>query len=389
MTAFDKTMTDGKFTNYYAGTNPQIKSTRDQLNRTLITEENDISKVNAEIGKNNANKNPVQNTWNDHNTRAGSYTSKADWAAENGKRAPWFARPYYKVIREKNRSAASSEYGKRDAQTPTLNKYKGIDTTLQGELKTEEKQKQQVDNKITANTNAAATLVKQKDYYDNREEECKRNEQRIKDYERNLITLKQELDELRKNYVECNRTGLAKCSKESRDKLLGKVKDRENEMDFLKSKQDEYLKDCKNGPINCDKLFQIHKNAIQLHKENNEHKQYLDEKHKICVDPYKNNCKSKYVELKSSELKTKTQAKILKESFIESMESYNQHEEIISDHNKNKVNLSQMQDKVKEFGNSQFNTSASHKKRYDETILTNILLTALASSLLYYTFIEL
>ena len=48
-----------------------------------------------------------------------------------------------------------------------------------------------------------------------------------------------------------------------------------------------------------------------------------------------------------------------------------------------------MQAKVKGFDNGKLTTSASQKKKYDETILTNILLTALASSLLYYTFIEL
>jgi len=388
MSEFNKTMTDGKFNDYHAVTKPQIKYTRDLLKGKLITEENDISKVNAEIGKNDANQKPVQNTWNAHNSRAASYNSKADWAAGKAKRS-WFARSYYKRIRENNRRAASSEYGKRDAQTPILNKYKGIDTTLQGELKTEEKQKQEVDDKTTVNTRADATLVKQKDFYDNREEECKRNEQRIKDYESNLTKLKQELDELRKNLDDCNRTYHTKCSKESRDKLLQKVKDRENEMNFLESKQDEYLNVCNNGPINCSELFKIHQNAIQLHKQNEEHKQHLDEKHKICVDPYRNNCKEKYGELKTSELKTKTQAKILKESFIESMESYAQHDVIISNHNKNKVNLPQMQEQVKEFGNGKLNTSGSQRKKYDETILTNILLTALASSLLYYTFIEL
>lgn len=225
--------------------------------------------------------------------------------------------------------------------------------------------------------------------YDNREEECNRNDQRIKDYESNLTELKQELDELNKNLDDCNRKYHTKCSNESRDKLLQKVKDRENEMIFLKSKQEEYLNHCNNGTINCDELFQIHENAIQLHKQNEEHKQDLDEKYKICVDPYRNNCKAKYGELKSSELKTTAQAKIIKESFIESMESYAQHDEIMSDHAKNKDNLPIMQAKVKEFNNGKLNTSASQKKKYDETILTNILLTALASSLLYYTFIEL
>tara|TARA_B110000879_G_C11180707_1_gene518156 strand:+ start:3342 stop:4520 length:1179 start_codon:yes stop_codon:yes gene_type:complete len=392
MSEFNKTMTDGKFNDYHAVTKPQIKSTRDQLKGELITEENDISKVNAEIGKNDANQKPVQNTWNAHNSRAASYNSKADWAAGKAKRS-WWSRSYYKRIRENNRRAASSEYGKRDAQTPTLNKHKGIDTTLQGELKIEEKQKQEVDDKTTVNTRADATLVKQKDFYDNREEECKRNEQRITDYESNLTKLKQELDELKKNLDGCNRTYYTKCSKESRDKLLQKVKERENEMNFLKSKQDEYLKVCNNGPINCNELFKIYQTAFQVHKENHEHKLNLNEKHNVCVDPYRNNCKEKYGELKSSELKTKTQAKILKESFMESMESYEKHEQIVADHNQNKQNLKPMQAVVKELtdGNNISNSSiyASQKKKYDETILTNILLTALASSLLYYTFIEL
>ena len=383
---FDKTMTDGDFVTYHATTKPSIKSTKGQLKGELITEENDISNVNAEIGKNNVPLKKSQVIWNNEKNNANTDHRKADYHSQRS--GGWFAF-YHRHKRDSYRSQARSHEQKRNAQTPTINKHKGIDNTLQGELKTEKQEKQIVDDKITKNTNADATLVKQKAFYDNREEECKRNEQRIKDYERNLTKLKQELDELGKNYSECIRTGLAKCSIEERNKLSKKVEDREKEMNFLKSKQDEYLTVCNNGPINCNELFQIYENAIALHKQNDEYKQDLDERHKICVDPYRNNCKAKYGELKSSEVKTKTQAKILKESFIESMESYDQHAEIISDHKKNTDNLPIMQTKVKEFGNGKLNTSASQKKKYDETILTNILLTALASSLLYYTFIEL
>lgn len=383
---FDKTMTDGDFVTYHATTKPSIKSTKGQLKGELITEENDISNVNAEIGKNNVPLKKSQGIWNNENSNANTDHSKADYHSKRS--GGWFAF-HHRSKRDSYRSQARTHEKKRNAQTPTINKHKGIDNRLQGELKTEKQEKQIVDDKITKNTNADATLVKQKAFYDNREEECKRNEQRIKDYERNLTKLKQELDELGKNYSECIRTGLAKCSIEERNKLSKKVEDREKEMNFLKSKQDEYLTVCNNGPINCNELFQIYENAIALHKQNDEYKQDLDERHKICVDPYRNNCKAKYGELKSSEVKTKTQAKILKESFIESMESYDQHEEIISDHKKNTDNLPIMQTKVKEFGNGKLNTSASQKKKYDETILTNILLTALASSLLYYTFIEL
>ena len=386
MSEFNKTMTDGQFANYNAITKPQIKSTRDHLKGELITEENEISKVNAEIGKNNVSLKKSQGIWNNENSNANTDHSKADYHSKRS--GGWFAF-HHRRKRDSYRSQARTHEKKRNTETPRLNKHKGIDNKLEGELKTEKEEKKQVDNKITTNTKADATLVKQKDFYDNREEECKQNDQRIKDYESNLTKLKQELDELKKNLDDCNRIYHTKCSNESRDKLLQKVKDRENEMIFLKSKQEEYLNHCNNGAINCDELFKIHQTAIQLHKENEEHKHHLDENHKICVDPYRNNCNAKYGELKSSELKTKIQAKILKESFVESMESYAQHEVIINNHNKNIVNLSQMQDKVKEFGNGKLNTSVSQKKKYDETILTNILLTALASSLLYYTFIEL
>jgi len=386
MSEFNKTMTDGQFANYNAITKPQIKSTRDHLRGELITEENEISKVNAEIGKNNVSLKKSQGIWNNENSNANTDHSKADYHSKRS--GGWFAF-HHRRKRDSYRSQARTHEKKRNTETPRLNKHKDFDNKLKGEKNTEEQEKQIVVDKITKNTNADATLVKQKAFYDNREEECKRNEQRIKDYESNLTKLKQELDELKKNLDDCNRKYHTKCSKESRDKLLQKVKDRENEMIFLKSKQEEYLNHCNNGTINCDELFQIHKNAIQLHKENEEYKQHLDEKHKICVDPYRNNCKAKYGELKLSEVKTITQAKIIKESFVESMESYVQHDEIISNHNKNKDNLPQMQDKVKEFANGKLNTSVSQKKKYDETILTNILLTALASSLLYYTFIEL
>jgi hypothetical protein len=384
--SFDKTMTDGEFATYHATTKPIIKSTKDQLKGELITEENDISKVNAEIGKNNVPLKKSQGIWTNHDNRGNSYNSAADRAARKAR--GWFG-AYYRRVRDANRGAARSEHGKRNAEAPTLNTLKGVDNKLQGEKKTEEQEKQIVDDKIAVNTAKDATLVEQDDYYKNRQAECKRNEQRIKDYESNLTKLKQELDELNKNLDDCNRTYHNKCSIEERNKLSKEIKNREGEMNFLKSKQDEYLTVCNNGPINCQEILDIYNRAIELHKQNDIYKQDLDERHKICVDPYRNNCKAKYGELKSSELKTKTQAKIIKESFIESMESYAQHDKIMSDHNKNTDNLPIMQAKVKEFDNGKLNTSASQKKKYDETILTNILLTALASSLLYYTFIEL
>lgn len=386
MSEFNKTMTDSQFANYNAITKPKIKSTKDLLKGELITEENDISKVNAKIIQNNVPLKKSQVIWNNEKNNANTDHRKANYHSKRS--GGWFAF-HHRSKRDSYRSQARAHEKKRNSQIPTLNKHKGINNKLEGELKTEKKEKKQVDNKIITNTKADATLVKQKLFYDNRQEECNRNDQKIKDYESKLTELKQELDELNKNLDNCNRTYHNKCSIEQRNKLSKKVEDRENEMIFLKSKQDEYLNVCNNGTIKCDELFQIHQRAIQLHKENEEHKQHLDEKHKICLDPYRNNCKAKYGELKSSEVNTKTQAKILKESFIESMESYDKHEEIISDHKKNTDNLSQMQEKVKEFGNGKLNTSVSQKKKYDETILTNILLTALASSLLYYTFIEL
>jgi hypothetical protein len=384
--SFDKTMTDGEFATYHATTKPAIKSTKDQLKGELIKEETDISKVNAEISKNNVPLKKSQGTYTHHDNRCNSYNSAADRAARKAK--GWFG-AYHRKIRDANRSAAKRECGKRNKETPTLNQLKGVDNKLQGEKKTEEQEKQIVDDKIAVNTAKAATLVKQDDYYKNRQEECKRNEQRIKDYESNLTKLKQELDELNTNLDDCNRTYHNKCSIEERNKLSEEIKNREEEMNFLKSKQDEYLTVCNNGPINCQEILDIYNKAIKLHKKHDDDKQYLDEQHKICVDPYRNNCKAKYGELKSSELKLKTQTERIKESFIESMGSYAQHDIIMRDHKKNTDNLPIMQAKVKGFDNGKLTTSASQKKKYDETILTNILLTALASSLLYYTFIEL
>ena len=384
--SFDKTMTDGEFATYYATAKPAIKSTKDQLTGELITEENDISKVDAEISKNDVPLKKSQGTWTHHDNRGKSHNSAADRAARKAR--GWFG-AYHRRIRDANRSAARREYGIRNKETPTLNQLKGVDNKLQGEKKTEEQQKQIVVDKIAVNTAKDATLVKQKAFYDNRIEECKRNEQRIKDYESNLTKLKQELVDLNKNLDDCNRTYNAKCSIEERNKLSKEIENREGEMNFLKQKQDEYLTVCNNGPINCEEILDIYNKAIELHKKHDDDKQYLDEQHKICVDPYRNNCKAKYGELKSSELKLKTQTERIKESFIESMDSYREHAKIMSDHNKNTDNLPIMQAKVKGFDNGKLNTSASQKKKYDETILTNILLTALASSLLYYTFIEL
>ena len=171
MSEFNKTMSDGQFANYHASTKPQIKSTKDQLKGELITEENDISKVNAEIIQNNVPLKKSQVIWNNEKNNANTDHRKANYHSQRS--GGWFAF-HHRRKRDSYRSQARSHEQKRNAQTPILNKHKGIDNKLDGELKTEKEEKKQVNNKITTNTKADATLVKQKDFYDNREEECKR-----------------------------------------------------------------------------------------------------------------------------------------------------------------------------------------------------------------------
>ena len=84
-----------------------------------------------------------------------------------------------------------------------------------------------------------------------------------------------------------------------------------------------------------------------------------------------------------------------KESFVESMQSYIEHQNILNNYNSIKGKFNNMQNDVKTLNESNTKSLsktslfATKKQKYDEAIMTNILLTTLATSLLYYTFVEL
>tara|TARA_B100000073_G_C23286098_1_gene392604 strand:- start:198 stop:515 length:318 start_codon:yes stop_codon:yes gene_type:complete len=105
------------------------------------------------------------------------------------------------------------------------------------------------------------------------------------------------------------------------------------------------------------------------------------------MDPTRNKCKDLYYDTHKKIYDTKTKVRNIREDFTNAI--YDTHDEINTTYKSNLIDNNNLTKRINEIEENRTAYSTYSKKNLDSTIYTNIMLTTLATSLLYYTMFEL
>jgi len=195
------------------------------------------------------------------------------------------------------------------------------------------------------------------------------------------------------NDKECTKNYDAKCSRKQRDALGTMITDRDKQIQLMENKQNEYQSVCNNSSINCDKQYAEFKSINEQYTKESTDKKDLKNRHEICVDPTRNDCKEIYN--KYQQAKSNTQ---ISTSIVEQLQNFNaddtayvthtkltdNYKSVKADYNNLESNAQELNDKL----NKKNSLYTSSQQKYDKTIYTNILLTTIATTLIYYVFVD-
>jgi hypothetical protein len=264
-----------------------------------------------------------------------------------------------------------------------------------------------------------STLQKQQEYYNDRVSACKEMHDIIKDENALLKTYCTELSVLKEKLKTDTSTLRKDCST-----ITQKIINDDNQLLFNEKEthgaiSKQFIEECDGYKWECakggnDKLTPF-TNAKQLHKSEEVIRADLDNKHKICINPKENVCKDILMNHTDQQNNTNSSANFVASKFVpnnsddkeiaaftnfpwagktvEGMETAD-YQEIIQGDIDNKRNYSNLKLKVKELNNFDNNYTdkngigTQNKLNNDKTIMVNILLTAVASSILYCVFVE-
>lgn len=183
------------------------------------------------------------------------------------------------------------------------------------------------------------------------------------------------------------------CSREQ----LNALEKLRSEMEAnLRSKRDtevEYKDICKSKQISCDKEYAVFQPIKQNYDNETLVKADLKNRHEICVDPLRNDCKDLYNEYRNAQSNTKLSA-----SIVEKLQNYSDLDNAPATHTKIKANYTTVQNDLNKLKtmeqemNIKLNKNSSVYEspidKHDKEMYTNLLLTAFATSLLYVVFVE-
>jgi hypothetical protein len=238
------------------------------------------------------------------------------------------------------------------------------------QVEAEEKKKEEENKKKIENVGAT------------HKEEKLRLENNIKTINTNIETNKTNMNTLKNDCSRQMLNGINKISSDIEDKIRSK-----------QSTEVEYKDICNSKQISCDKEYAVFQPIKQNYNNEKLAQADLKNRHEICVDPLRNDCKDLYNEYRSSNKNTQ-----ISTSIVEKYQNYNNndtapqvHEKIKSnyttvqgDFNKLKINEQEMNIKL----NKNSSVYESPIDKHDKEIYTNLLLTAFATSLVYVLFVE-
>jgi chromosome segregation ATPase len=422
MSEFDKTLTTAQFNAYYTPKKAELSGYdakyNAELNNVKQKEPPVVMNINKRTNELNAAKNNINNLNRQKSSleqARGRAEQQRNTAASRANSGNFFTRMFNKrtfgplVSRFQNEvnninsriPPIQNKINTLSATIPALNANLQTANTAKSNLETEANN---IRNKINPVKAAQVTLITQKEYYDNREKACRDGKEVIESQKNKLTQYEAELIRLKKQHNTCIRNYDRKCSTKQHDKLKQLIIGRENEEDMLDEKQTEYNNDCKDKIQDCAPLFSVFQEKKAIYDDETNKKNKLDNEYKICIDQTKNDCKDIYKDANYQKSVTNTNIDMIKPSSSKSSEGFTQysstdnadatHAKIVANYKSVQNDYAKLTQHTRELNNANNNdigkTSryATKKQLYDNAIYTNILLTALATSMVFYIFID-
>ena len=182
----------------------------------------------------------------------------------------------------------------------------------------------------------------------------------------------------------------------SREQLNALAKLRSELEANLRSKRDtevKYKDICNSKQMNCDNEYALFQPIEESYNKEKLAKTDLKNRHEICIDPDRNDCKDIYNNYRNAQSNTK-----LSTSIVEKLQNYSDIDDAPATHTKIKANYRTVQgdfNKLK-INEQEMNVKLNKKNslyespidKHDKVLYTNLLLTAFATSLLYVVFVE-
>jgi chromosome segregation ATPase len=377
MQRFDTSMTDTQFKTYYRNKN-------EELLKNDANYQEDLTTVDANINRISPNLQQAQYEVDTLNQRK----SRLEYAVNQNPR-------FYIGISTRIRDINDNQL------SPAQNKL----TMLTAEMNTYTSTKQQLLLNKNKNDSDRIILIKQLFFYGNREEGCKSLSAVIDKQEALLKQYNTELTDLNKQYADCNTNYNNTCSAEDRNALTTLIAKRDEESKQLDKKYAEYDSDCKGKIKDCEPLLTVFQQKTAAYDYETKQRNNLDDEYKTCMDPKKNKCKDGYNDTIFNKSVTETSVDMLKPSTPKSSEGFTQysstdnadvtHAKLVANYKSVQNDYTKLKNNVQELNSvnnnvfSKTSRYAAKKQLYDNAIYTNILLTALATSVVYYIFTDL
>ena len=217
-----------------------------------------------------------------------------------------------------------------------------------------------------------------------------------KKYNNEKIQLENSIKTINTN-IETNKTNMNNLKNDCSREQMNALRKLRGELEAnLRSKRDtevEYKDICNSKQISCDKEYALFQPIEESYNKGKLVKADLKNRHEICVDPLRNDCKDLYNNYQNAQTNTKISA-----SIIEKLQNYSDSDYAPATHTKIKANYTTVQGdfnklKTKE---QEMNVKLNKKNslyespidKHDKVLYTNLLLTAFATSLVYLVFVE-
>jgi len=409
MQEFDTSMTNTQFKAYYTNRNEELLKSADGYRAELTTISSQIAPIKVNIQRIRPNLQQAQYTIDALNRQKSSLENSRNQYVRLSNSGNIFTRRWLRslyVPRVNQANAALKDNSNRiqtaqqnlNALTAEMNNYKSTLKQLEATESTINKNKNR-------NDNDRVILIKQQFYYGRREEACRELSAVIATQETLLNQYNAELTELNKQYTDCKAKYDNTCSADERNALTKLIADRDDQSKQLEQKYAEYDNDCKDKIQDCEPLNSIYQQKLATYNHENDNKNRLDEEYKTCIDPKKNKCKDIYNDTNFNKSMTETNVDMLKPATTKSSEGFTQfnmndnadetHAKLVANYKSVQNDYTKLKNNVQELNSANNNdvskTSryANKKQLYDNAIYTNILLTALATSIVYYIFTDL
>ena len=403
MQRFDTSMTDTQFKTYYRNKNEELLKNESSYADDLTTISNQIEKVDANINRIS----PNMWQWRYYIDALQRRKSQLENLRNQYQRVSPFIRRllrYNEKISQVNQQITDINNKIPPAQqnldkvTANVNIYTSTKQQLLSNKST-------IINNKNKNDSDRIILIQQQFYYGNREEGCKALSAVIAKQEALLNQYNTELTSLNKEYADCKTNYDNTCSVEGRNALTTLIAERDEQSKQLDQKYAEYDSECKDKIQDCEPLLSVFQQKTAEYDDETKKRNKLDDEYKTCMDPKKNKCKDGYNDTIFNKSATETSVDMLKPSTAKSSEGFTQyistdnadatHAKLVANYKSVQNDYTKLQNNVQDLNSANNNavskTSryAAKKQLYDNAIYTNILLTALATSIVYYIFTDL